>query len=101
MPPTIPIGLPSTYPATIPSVIGEPTASASRSPSTWMPAFESANSGAITKLVQGCSRYWSRSFVEMADVTPSDAERASSGVGCSRKERVSSVARSSSERPGG
>ena len=66
-----------------------------------MPAFESANNGAITKLVQGCSRYWSRSFVEMAELTPSDAERASSGVGCSRKERVSSVARSSSGAPGG
>ena len=41
------------------------------------------------------------SFAEIADVTPSCAERASSGVGCSRKERTSSVTRSSSGRAGG
>ena len=31
--------------------------------------FASANSGTITKLVQGWSRYWSRSFAEIADAT--------------------------------
>ena len=66
-----------------------------------MPTFASANRGTITKLVQGCRRYWSRSLAEIADVTPSWAERASSGVGCSRKERVSSVTRSRSVRAGG
>ncbi len=85
----------------IPSVIGEVTASASSAPSTWMPAFASANSGTITKLVHGCRRYWSRSFAEIADATPSWADRASSGVGCSRNERVSSVTRSRSVRAGG
>src|SRR5918996_538772 len=63
--------------------------------------FARANSGAITKLVQGCRRYWSRSLAEIAVVTPSCAERASSGVGCSRNERASSVARSRSLRAGG
>ena len=66
----------------------------------WMPAFASANSGTITKLVQGWSRYWSRSLGEIADATPSCAERASSGVGCSRNERVSSVTRSRSRARG-
>ena len=66
-----------------------------------MPAFASANSGTITKLVHGWSRYWRRSFGETAEVTPIWAERASSGVGCSRNRRVSSVTRSSSERGGG
>ena len=53
-----------------------------------MPALASANSGTITKLVHGWSRYWSRSLGEIADATLSCAERASSGVGCSRNERV-------------
>ena len=82
-------------------MIGDVAASPSSCPSTWMPAFASANSGTITKLVQGWSRYWSRSFAEIADATLSCAERASSGVGCSRKERVSSVTRSRSVRAGG
>ena len=33
----------------------------------WMPALASANSGTITKLVHGCSRYCSRSLGEIAD----------------------------------
>ena len=67
----------------------------------WIPAFASANSGTITKLVQGWRRYWIRSFAEIAEATLSCAERASSGVGCSRNERVSSVTRSRSTRTGG
>ena len=82
-------------------MIGEVAASSRSSPSRWMPAFASANSGTITKLVQGWSRYWSRSFAEIADATLSCAERASSGVGCSRKERRDSVTRSRSVRTGG
>ena len=81
--------------------MGDVTASPSSWPSKSMPTFASANSGTITKLVQGCRRYWSRSFAEIADVTPSCADLASSGVGCSRKERVSSVTRSRSVRAGG
>ena len=98
---TIPSGFPTTYPKTIPSVMGDATASPSRSASISMPAFASAKRGTITKLVQGWSRYCSRSLGETADITPSCAERASSGVGCSRNERVSSVTRSRSERAGG
>ncbi len=66
-----------------------------------MPALARANSGTIAKLVQGCSRYCNRSFGEIAELRPSWAVRASSGVGCSRNERVSSVARSRSLRAGG
>ena len=40
-------------------------------------------------------------MAEIADATLRSAERASSGVGCSRKERVSSVTRSRSLREGG
>ena len=85
----------------IPSVIGEPNARPRTLPFTWMPAFASANSGTITKLVHGWSRYWSRSFGEIAEATPRCALRASSGVGCSRNERVSSTTRSSPSRGGG
>ena len=60
-------------------MIGELTASESSPLSTWMPALASANSGTITKLVHGWRRYWSRSLGEIADATPSWAERASSG----------------------
>ena len=67
----------------------------------WMPVLASANSGTITKLVHGCSRYWSRSFGEIADGMPSCAERASAGVGCSRNARASSVTSSRSARAGG
>jgi hypothetical protein len=66
-----------------------------------MPAFASANSGTITKLVHGCRRYWRRSLAEIAEATLRWAERAICGVGCSRKERVNSVARSRSVRAGG
>ena len=90
-----------TYPNRIPSVIGDLTASPSSCPLRWIPALASANSGTMTKLVQGWSRYCSRSFAEIADATPSCAERASSGVGCSRNERVNSVTRSRSVRAGG
>ena len=97
----MPIGLPSTYPKKIPSVIGDVAASPSSWPSMWMPAFASAKSGTMTKLVHGCRRYWSRSFAEIADATPSCAERARAGVGCSRNVRVSSVTRARSVRAGG
>jgi hypothetical protein len=66
-----------------------------------MPAFARANSGTIMKLVQGCRRYCMRSFGEIAEATLRWATRASSGVGCSRNERVSSVTRSRSVRAGG
>jgi hypothetical protein len=85
----------------MPSVIGEPYAWLSTEPFTCTPALASANSGTITKLVQGCSRYCSRSFGEIADATPRCVVRASSGVGCSRNERVSSTTRSSPSRCGG
>ena len=70
-PSRMPSGLPTTYPKKMPSVMGEPTASRRRSPSMWIPMFASANSGTITKLVHGCSRYWSRSLGEIAAATPS------------------------------
>ena len=82
-------------------MIGDVTASPSSSSSTWMPTFASANSGTMTKPVQGWSLCWSRSFAEMAEATLRCASRASSGVGCSRNERVSSVTRSRSLRAGG
>ena len=41
-------GLPTTYPRTMPSVIGEVTARRRKSPSITMPALASANSGTIT-----------------------------------------------------
>ena len=54
---------------TIPSVIGDENAPPSSWPFTWMPALASANSGTITKLVQGWSRCWRRSLGEIADAT--------------------------------
>ena len=69
----------------MPSVIGEVTASREQVAVDWMPVLASANSGTITKLVHGWSRYCSRSLGEIDEATPSWAERASSGVGCSRK----------------
>ena len=45
--------------------------------------------------------YWSRSLAEIAEATLRWADRASSGVGCSRKERACSVTRSRSPRSGG
>ena len=65
-----------------------------------MSALASANSGTITKLAHAWRRYYSRSLAEIAEVRPSAAARASSGVGYSRKERVSAVTRSSSVRTG-
>src|SRR2546423_210158 len=85
----------------MPSVIGELTARLSSPLERWMPALASANSGTITYPVQGCRPYWRRSFGEIADSTLSWAERASSGVGCSRNERASVVTRSRSSRGGG
>ena len=41
-------GLPTTYPSTMPSVIGEVSARRRKSPSTTTPAFARANSGTIT-----------------------------------------------------
>ena len=79
---------------------GDVTASSSSSPPTSMSALASANSGTITKLAHAWRRYYSRSLAEIAEVRPSAAARASSGVGCSRKERVSAVTRSSSVRTG-
>ena len=99
--PTMPSGLPSTYPKKMPSVTGDDIASPSSELSTWMPALASANSGTIAKLVHGCRRCWRRSLGEIADATASCAERASSGVGCSRNERVRSTTRSRSTRAGG
>ena len=52
----------------MPSVIGEvDRVATAASPSMWMPALASANSGTITQLVHGCSRYCRRSFGEIAD----------------------------------
>ena len=51
----IPSGLPTTYAATMPSVIGDVNARLSSDPFRWMPALARANSGTITKLVQGWS----------------------------------------------
>src|SRR3954447_24476186 len=82
----------------MPHVTDECSASESRPPSTLMPALASANSGTITRLVHGCSRYCSRSFGEIAPVSDWMAEYASSGVGCSRNDGVSSVERCSSAR---
>ena len=39
----------------------------------WMPALASANSGTITRLVHGCSRYCRRSLGEIADVSEARA----------------------------
>ena len=72
--PMMPSGLPTTYAAMIPSVTGDVTAADSRSPSSWMPALASANSGTITRLVQGCSRYCSRSLGEIAEARLARAE---------------------------
>ena len=47
-PAKIPIGLPTTYPKRIPSVIGEETASLISLPVRWIPALASANNGTIT-----------------------------------------------------
>src|SRR3954447_8498842 len=80
----------------MPSVTGELTASLSSRLSMWIPALARANSGTITKLVHGWRRYWICSLAEIDDTTPSCAERASWGVGCSRNERRSSVTRSRS-----
>jgi hypothetical protein len=51
----------------IPSVTGEVAAADRASPSSWIPAFASANSGTITRLVHGCNRYWSRSLGDRAE----------------------------------
>ena len=59
-------------------MIGELTALDSRSALSGMPAFASAKSGTITKLVHGCSASCTRSFGETADQTLSRALRASS-----------------------
>ena len=45
---TIPTGLPTTYPTRMPSVIGEPNASPSSPPVTWIPALASAKTGTTT-----------------------------------------------------
>ena len=47
-PPTIPIGLPTTYPIVIPSVIGEVYAVARKLGLIAIPVFDNANSGTIT-----------------------------------------------------
>ena len=47
-PPRIPIGLPTTYPIAIPSVIGEVYAVARKLPLITIPVFDNANSGTIT-----------------------------------------------------
>ena len=47
-PAKMPIGLPTTYPIRIPSVIGEEMASLISLPVRWIPALASANSGTIT-----------------------------------------------------
>ena len=46
--PAIPTGLPTTYPKNMPSVTGDVTAAARRSPSMRTPMLASANSGTIT-----------------------------------------------------
>ena len=66
-----------------------------------MPAFASANSGTITKLVHGCSSSCRRSLGETADSRPSRVARASSGVGCSRNERGAAVAPRGRRAPAG
>ena len=97
----MPTGLPTTYPIAIPSVIGDVTAFARTSSLTCTPAFASAKSGTMTKLVHGWSRYCKRSLAGTADSRPRRALRASSGVGCSRNSRASVVTRSRSRRGGG
>jgi hypothetical protein len=92
---TTPIGLPTTYAARMPSVIGEMNARSTSPALTWIPALASANSGTTAKLVHGWSRCWRRSLSEIADATPRWVERASSGVGRSRNDLVSSTARAS------
>ena len=72
--PMMPSGLPTTYAARMPSVTGDVTAADSRSPSSWMPALASANSGTITRLVHGCSRYCRRSLGEIAEARLARAE---------------------------
>jgi hypothetical protein len=99
--PVMPTSLPTTRPQTIPIVMGDETARPSTPPPRSTPAFASANSGTITKLVTGWKRFWSRSFGEIASVTPRTAERAYSGVGCSRNDRHRDDASSSSSRDGG
>ena len=88
--------------STMPSVIGDVTASSSRSavdarcPRSRARTAARSRSSSRDAAGTGAARS-SRSPSE----TPSCAERASAGVGCSRKERVSSVARSRSLRAGG
>src|SRR3954454_2885332 len=65
-----------------------------------MPAFATANSGTITYLVQGRYICCSRSLADSDAARLDPAERASSGVGCSRNSRNRSSA-SSSASPGG
>ena len=55
----------------------------------------------MTKLVHGWKSVCRRSLGEIAAWTPIVAVRASSGVGCSRKSRNRSVARSRSTRAAG
>ena len=47
--------------------MGDVNARPRRSPLRWMPALPNANSGTITKLVHGCSRYCSRSLADTAE----------------------------------
>jgi hypothetical protein len=54
-------------------VTGEVTARESRSPSIVIPALASANSGTITRLVHGCSRYCRRSLGEIAETSEARA----------------------------
>ena len=97
---TIATGLPRTYPASTPSVIGAVNAARRNDPRSSMPAFASANSGTITKLVSGCNTACIRSFNDRLEVIPALAVRASCGVGCSRNRRTCSVAFSSWPRAG-
>ena len=70
-------------------------------PSICTPALASAKSGTTTKLVQGCSSSWRRSFGDTARSTLSLVERASSGTGDWRKAFARTAACSTSSRRGG
>ena len=100
-PESTPTGFATTSPTSTATPTGDVSASRSGSSPSSTPAFASANSGTTTKPTHGWSRYWRRSFGRERRLHAQPRSRASAAVGCSRKRRAASVARSRSSRPGG